>query len=270
MRLPTYFVSHGGGPWPWMKDQFGSAMDKLEASIVDIRRQIGVTPRAILMVSGHWENRNFTVSSNAAPPMVYDYYGFPAHTYLIKYPAPGSPELARQVQQLLQSGGVDCADDPQRGFDHGTFTVSYPLYPVAEVPIVQLSLRNDYNPSAHIEVGKLLAPLRDENVLIIGSGLSYHNLRRFYDPSGAAPSRQFDEWLQETLVQHVGTERDALLEQWAQAPAARVAHPNEDHLIPLMVAVGAAHDEPGVCVYHQDDFAKSLSVSSFRFGAAAN
>lgn len=267
-RLPTYFLSHGGGPWPWMKDRQGVLYDKLEASIVDIRRQLGERPRAVLMISGHWEGPQFTVSASPRPPMLYDYYGFPAHTYQVQYPAPGSPELAGRVQAMLEAGGLNCQSDEARGFDHGTFTVMAPLYPEADVPVVQLSLRQDFNPATHIACGALLAPLREEGVLIIGSGLSYHNLRRM-DPSGALPSHQFDGWLQDALVKASPPARRDLLTDWSGAPSARFAHPREEHLLPLMVAVGAAQDDAGACVYHEDDFYGCLSVSSFRFGEAA-
>jgi aromatic ring-opening dioxygenase catalytic subunit (LigB family) len=266
-RLPTYFFSHGGGPWPYMKDQFGHAFDRLEASIVDLRRQLGAKPRAILMVTGHWEEPEFRVSSSPAPPMLYDYYGFPEHTYRVRYGAPGSPALAARVQALLQEGGLACRQDEARGFDHGTFTVMEPLYPEADVPVVQLSIRRDFAPETHLAAGRLLAPLRDEGVLILGSGLSYHNLRRM-DRSAAVPSQQFDAWLQETLVRSTSPERSQALAAWATAPAARVAHPREDHFLPLMVAVGAAEAEPGACVYHEDAFMGTMAVSSFRFGAA--
>ncbi len=264
-RLPTYFLSHGGGPWPYMKEEFGSTFDKLEASIVDIRRQIGERPRAILMISGHWECPEFAVSTNPRPPMVYDYYGFPAHTYQVQYKAPGSPELAAQILALLGAGGIACRSDGERGFDHGTFTVMEPLYPEADVPVVQLSLKANFDPRAHVHVGRLLAPLRSEDVLIIGSGLSYHNLRRM-DRSAAAPSRQFDDWLQETLVGSSAAERRERLASWSTAPSARVAHPREDHLLPLMVAVGAAEGDDGACFYHEDGFMGGMTVSSFRFG----
>jgi len=264
-RLPTYFVSHGGGPWPWMKDQWGDTFAKLEASLQDMPRQLGVKPKAVLMVSGHWEERDFTLSSGAHPGMLYDYYGFPEHTYHVQYPAPGSPELAQQVKELLEAGSMTARLDGERGFDHGTFTVMAPLYPQADIPVVQLSMKTGLDPQTHIDAGKLLAPLRDEGVVIIGSGLSYHNLRQHY-AHAAAPSRQFDDWLQETLLHSAPVVRYQRLLEWSRAPAARVAHPREDHLLPLMVAVGAAWDEGGTCVYHEDDFRGVIAVSSFRFG----
>ena len=159
--------------------------------------------------------------------------------------------------------------DPERGFDHGTFTAMVPLYPQADMPVVQLSLKAGLDPQTHIDAGRLLTPLRDEGILIIGSGLSYHNLRQF-NANAAAPSRQFDAWLQETLTRSTPDKRCLCLLDWERAPAARMAHPYEDHLLPLMVAVGAAYDEAGVCVYHEDDFFGSIMVSSFRFGTAVS
>ena len=264
-RLPTYFISHGGGPWPWLKEQMPGMFDNLEASLSDMPRQVGTTPKAVLMVSGHWEERDFTVMSAPRPPMVYDYSGFPAFTYQIQYPAPGSPEVARRVQELLRGAGFAAPADDRRGFDHGTFAPLKAIYPEADVPVLQLSIRSDYDVDAHLAVGRALAPLRDEGVLIVGSGLSYHNLRRF-GAAGVDPSREFDAWLTEAVCRSVGGERNGKLRGWTAAPSARLAHPDEDHLIPLMVAVGAAEEDAGETVYHEDSFAGSLTVSSYRFG----
>ncbi|AVA24699.1 class III extradiol ring-cleavage dioxygenase [Rhizobium sp. NXC24] len=266
LSLPTYFVSHGGGPWPYITDGFRRNFDKLEQSLVEMRAELGNAVRAILVVSGHWEEQRFAISSGAQPGMVYDYHGFPEYLYHIKYGAPGQPELAKRVQALLQGRGIEAALDPTRGFDHGTFSILKPLYPEENVPVVQLSLDVSYDPALHLEAGRALAPLRDEGVLIIGSGLSYHNLRAMRGNEGHEPSRQFDAWLQQTLVHSSPYERAKLLLEWEQAPSARAAHPREDHLIPLMVAVGAARDEPGAVTYHQNDFAGGLTASSFRFG----
>jgi len=266
--LPVYFISHGGGPWPWMKDQLNGAYDQLEASLQAMPDQVspsGQPPKAVLMVSGHWEEAEFTLMASARPPMVYDYGGFPAHTYAIQYPAPGSPALARQVAALIDEAGLGPARlDTQRGFDHGAFVPMFVAYPGAQVPLVQLSMKRGYDPLAHLALGRALAPLRHEGVLIIGSGLSYHNLRAFGQP-GHAASQAFDAWLQDALAASPA-ERTARLLDWASAPAARQAHPREDHLIPLLVAVGAAEGEPSRCVYHEDDFFGGLAVSSFRFG----
>ncbi|WP_165765557.1 DODA-type extradiol aromatic ring-opening family dioxygenase [Burkholderia puraquae] len=265
-RLPSYFVSHGGGPWPYMTGAFRSNFSKLEQSLLDMRAELGDLPKAVLMVSGHWEEAGFAISSAERPGMVYDYYGFPDELYHIEYRAPGSAMLARRVRHLLLAGGIDARLDPNRGFDHGTFSVMKPLYPDEDIPVVQLSLDPGFDSARHLTVGRALAPLRDEGVLIIGSGLSFHNLPAMRDASGYEPSLHFDTWLQRTLVHSHSSERAALLVDWDQAPHARDAHPREDHLLPLMVAVGAAWDEPGSTIYHQTNFAGGLTVSSFRFG----
>ena len=265
--LPTYFISHGGGPWPWMKEQAGATYDRLAASLADIPRRIGTAPRAILMVSAHWEADAFTVQGHAAPPMIYDYGGFPAHTYEVRYAAPGDPALAHRVRSLIAGAGLPAALDAERGFDHGTFSPMAAIYPRADVPVVQLSLRRGLDPAEHLALGRALAPLRAEEVLIVGSGLSYHNLRNF-GPRARDASHAFDDWLDASVVQAAPGERSARLIDWAAAPAARMAHPREEHLIPLMVAVGAAESEAGKRIYHETDFMGGIAVSSFRFGAA--
>lgn len=264
-RLPTYFISHGGGPWPWMKAQLNGAYDQLEASLQAVPAQLGQTPKAVLVISGHWEASEFTVMAAPRPPMIYDYSGFPAHTYDVTYPAPGSPELADRVQTLIKAAGMPARLDSQRGFDHGTFVPLFAIYPEAQLPVLQLSVKSSYDPAEHLALGRALAPLRDEGVLIIGSGLSYHNLRAF-GPGGQASSKAFDQWLQSAVVNSSPAERSSRLLDWASAPAARLAHPREDHLVPLMVAVGAAEGERGQCVYHEDDFFGGITVSSFMFG----
>jgi len=268
MTLPTYFISHGGGPWPYMEDM-RRLMHALELSLKDIPRQIGLTPKALLVISGHWEDVAFSVMASPKPPMVYDYQGFPPHTYRVSYPAPGSPALAERVHSLIEAASLPVRLDTQRGFDHGTFAPLAVMYPNADVPVVQLSLQTELDPAQHLALGRALAPLRDEGVLIIGSGLSYHNLR-LMGPQARAPSQAFDGWLQETLVESTSAERWARLLAWREAPAARIAHPREDHLLPLMVAVGAAYAEAGICVYHEANVFGGMTASSFRFGAAAH
>ena len=267
MNLPTYFISHGGGPWPYIPD-LRVAMHALEVSLADIPRQLAERPKAILMVSAHWEENEFRVMSNPLPPMVYDYSGFPAHTYQVRYAAPGSPALAERVTSLIKAAGLPAQTDAQRGFDHGAFAPLAVMYPDADMPVVQLSLRAGLDPAQHLALGRALAPLRSEGVLIIGSGLSYHNLRRF-GPLAKEPSSSFDDWLQETLIASSTTERVRQLINWEQAPAARVAHPREEHLLPLMVAVGAAEQEVASCVYHEENVFGGVVASSFRFGAIA-
>lgn len=263
--LPTYFLSHGGGPWPWLTGPMRDAMGLLEESLRALPVELGGDPAAILMVSGHWEAPAFTVQTHPNPPMVYDYGGFPEHTYRIRYPAPGSPALAGRVVELLGGAGIDVREDARRGYDHGMYAPLAPAWPDADVPVVQLSIRHGYDPDEHLAVGRALAPLRDEGVLVLGSGLSYHNLG-LMGPAASVPSKEFDGWLTTTLVHSSPRERTERLRRWSSAPSARVAHPAEDHLIPLMVVVGAAEAEVAVRTYHQDDFFGGVAASSYRFG----
>jgi aromatic ring-opening dioxygenase catalytic subunit (LigB family) len=197
--------------------------------------------------------------------MVYDYSGFPDFTYRIKYTAQGSPDVAHRAQELLRGAGFEASVNNLRGFDHGTFAPMAAIYPEADVPVLQLSIRSDYDVEAHLAAGRALAPLRDEGVLIVASGLSYHNLRRF-GAAGQHPSHEFDAWLTRVVCESTSEERNKNLRDWTEAPSARLAHPDEDHLIPLMVAVGAAESEPGQLIYHEDSFFGGLTVSSYRFG----
>lgn len=265
--MPTYFVSHGGGPWPWLKKEM-PYFDALEESLQAIPKELGEKPKAILMISGHWEENDFTVMTTVKPPMIYDYSGFPEHTYHIQYPAAGSPAVASRVAELLKAYGIAVGENSTRGYDHGTYTTAYPMYPEADVPVIQLSIKKNYDPLAHIKLGEALRPLREEGVLIIGSGLSYHNLRAMFrrDPAVSNGSKEFDNWLQETLLHSSPDERVARLLKWADAPSARAAHPQEDHLIPLMVVVGAARNEKAAMNYHEDDFMGTIATSSFKFG----
>jgi len=266
-KMPTYFISHGGGPWPWLKSEM-PMYALLEKSLQDIPRELGVVPRVVLCVSAHWESADFAIQAHPHPPMLYDYGGFPEHTYQIQYPAPGAPACAAKVHQLLQSAGLSSHLDIERGFDHGNFTPLYVMYPQANVPIFQVSLKAGLRPQEHIELGRALSSLRDEGVLIIGSGLSYHNLRAMFshDQAAGPASHQFDAWLGETLRQENSAKRTEDLLHWQKAPAARAAHPREEHLLPLMVALGAAENEKAIRIYHEDRFMGGLAVSSFRFG----
>jgi aromatic ring-opening dioxygenase catalytic subunit (LigB family) len=240
---------------------------KLEESLRGLPRDLPGTPEAILVVSAHWEDSGFAVMTGAAPPMIYDYGGFPEELYRIRYPAAGSPRLAERAHSLIQEANLPTRPDGGRGFDHGTYSILAVTHPQADVPVFQVSIRADYDPEAHLELGRALAPLRDEGVLILGSGSSYHNLRRFFDLRGRnTDSAQFDGWLRETLVDSAPAQRSERLLEWARAPAAREAHPREDHLMPLHVVVGAAQKDPGRVVYSQQDFRGAIALSSYRFG----
>ena len=261
-RLPTVFISHGGGPWPWMAEA-KPAYAQLAHELATLPRRWPQATR-MLMISAHWEAPHFTLQGAAQPGMLFDYYGFPPETYQVKYPAAGDPALAARVVDLLQAAHLPAAVDAERGFDHGMFSPMAVMYPKADLPTVQLSLRRGLAPAEHLALGRALAPLRDEGVIIVGSGLSYHNLRA-WGPYGQAPSAAFDRWLEDTMALH-GQARSERLLHWEHAPAARQAHPREEHLLPLMVAVGAAEDEAATRTYHQRDFMGGLTVSNFVFG----
>jgi aromatic ring-opening dioxygenase catalytic subunit (LigB family) len=262
-RMPTYFISHGGGPWPWMPD-WRAQFANLEASFVQMVKDLPQRPKAILMVSGHWEDDSFAVMTSPNPPMVYDYSGFPPDTYHIQYKAPGAPDIATRAADLIRAAGLPVRLDAKRGFDHGTFVPAYIMYPDASVPLFQISLRHGYDPADHMALGRALAPLRDEGVLIIGSGLSYHNLRLF-GPGAKVPSAAFDDWLATTMAAAPAARTQALL-NWEQAPYARTCHAAEDHFAPIWAAVGAAEGDAAQMVYHDIDLFGGVTASSYRLG----
>ena len=264
-RLPTYFLSHGAGPWSFMAGPFREQFATLEMALMETGRELAQAD-AFLVVSAHWETDGFAVSSSAQPAMIYDYAGFPPHTYQIRYEALGSPLLAQRVQRLLQADGIpNCRLDPERGYDHGTFAIMKVMRPFADKPVVQLSLNKGLDPQLHFDIGRLLAPLRNEGIAIIGSGQSFQNLS-LRDARAIEPSMQFDSWLQDTIVRaSSGDRRDRLL-RWKDAPCARLAHKREEHLIPLMVAAGAASDDPAQCIY-RERLADIMMAASFRFGS---
>lgn len=263
-RLPVVFAPHGGGPWPFVEMGMPRAeVDALSSYLRTLRDVAKTPPSALLVVSAHWEADVPTVMTSPAPPLLFDYYGFPPASYELTWPAPGSPALAARVRALLGGAGIESAEDPQRGFDHGTFIPLKVTYPEAELPTVQLSLKAGLDPAEHLAIGRALAPLRDEGVLIVGSGMSFHNLRAFRDPRAAAMAITFDEWLRAIAVLPAA-ERDAALATWSQAPAARQAHPREEHLLPLMVIAGAAGEDRGALTF--DGTMLGIRLSAFHYG----
>lgn len=267
-RLPTFFIPHGGGPCFFMDWNPPGIWDRMAAFLRGIIGTLPSRPRAIVMVTAHWQEAAFTVSAHPKPGMLFDYYGFPPHTYELSYPASGDPSLAARISALLTDAGLPAQMDAQRGFDHGTFIPLLLMAPQADIPVVQMSLRHDLDPRAHLAAGRALAPLRDEGVLIVGSGMSFHNMRGYGDPRFGPISDVFDEWLTQA-VQSAPAERDAALAAWDQAPQARLCHPAkaEEHLLPLMVAAGAAGHSPGAQVF--SDRVMETTLSGFRFGEDA-
>lgn len=263
-RMPVVFLPHGGGPWPFVDIGWNlQDSDALAAYLESVKALPKTPPKALLVISAHWEERVPTVMTSAKPPMLYDYYGFPPASYQIQWPAPGEPALAKRVQDLLGAAGFQTATDSERGFDHGTFVPLKLTYPDAEVPTIQLSLKAGLDPAEHLAIGRALAPLRDEGVFIIGSGMTFHNLRAFRDPRSQPVAETFDAWLRDAATAEAA-ERDRHLVEWAAAPAARAAHPREEHLIPLMVIAGAAGADRGKLAYN-GTFA-GLRLSAYHYG----
>jgi aromatic ring-opening dioxygenase catalytic subunit (LigB family) len=213
--------------------------DGLREALASLLGLLPAEPRAILVISAHWESEVFEIESAPAPGLIYDYGGFPPHTYELTHSAPGDPALAAEIDALLTGAGIDHRMHPDRGWDHGVFIPLKVMDPEARIPIVAMSVRRDLDPIAHLELGRALAPLREQGVFILGSGFSFHNFATF----GSPKAQVFDDWLQGVMTSDARTRWDALA-HWADAPTARNAHAREEHLIPLMVAAGAADDVP--------------------------
>lgn len=240
------------------------AWNQLESYLQHFARALPERPRAILIVSGHWEEQVPTVNAGVAPGLLFDYHGFPDNTYRLTWPAPGAPILAARIRELFGSAGIESAANTVRGWDHGVFVPMKVVFPAADIPVVQLSLQHGLDPETHLAMGRALTPLRDEGVLIVGSGQSYHNLRGFMAGGGRTDreAEAFDDWLREAML--AGADRHRALTEWAKAPGARAAQPREDHLLPLMVVAGAASGEPGHIDFHGHVLGKP--ISGFRFG----
>ncbi|MFT3924032.1 MAG: class III extradiol ring-cleavage dioxygenase [Myxococcales bacterium] len=264
-RMPVVYLPHGGGPWPFVNLGFPQhELDSLSGYLRSLSRLPKSAPKALLVISAHWEERVPSVTTSAAPPMLYDYYGFPPESYSVQWPAPGAPALAGEVRKLLEGAGFATAADEKRGYDHGTFVPLKLAYPDADVPTVQLSLKAGLDPAEHLAMGRALAPLRDQGVFIVGSGMSFHNMGAFRDPRGARPHAEaFDRWLQETGTAPEA-QRNERLVAWASAPSARMAHPREEHLLPMMVIAGAAGSDQGSVPYSGELF--GLPFSAYHFG----
>jgi len=264
MRQPAIFIPHGGGPcffmdWTWgPADTWKATKDFLEG----LAATLPETPRALLVVSGHWEEPAFTAGSGAQPKLIFDYSGFPDHTYRLSWPAPGQPELAARVEQMLSAAGLPAALDPNRGYDHGVFVPLKVALPRAEIPVVTLSLAASLDPALHLAAGRALAPLRDEGVLLVASGMSFHNLRGYFQPQTAERSRTFDAWLTKA-VESPASERDSLMQDWRNAPFAAYCHPREEHLIPLLVTAGAGGEAAGKRIFK--DQPMGAAISAYRF-----
>jgi len=247
-KTQIVYFSHGGGPLPILGDPGHKAMVDF---MIQLPSQLK-KPDAILVISAHWEESAATLLGAQNPAMFYDYYGFPDQAYEITYPAPGSPECANRISGYLEKNNIPTYIDPQRGFDHGLFIPLKLMYPQADIPCLQLSLLRGLNPKAHIALGNALRELNNENILVIGSGFSFHNMRAFSWQGIGAPdpaNDAFQNWLIEVCTGPLPhSEREQRLIEWEKAPSARYCHPREEHLLPLHVCLGMA-DGPARLIF---------------------
>lgn len=264
-RMPTYFIPHGAGPCFFMDWNPPDAWDRTRMFLEAIAGELPEIPRAIVLISGHWLAPQFTTATAEKPELIFDYHGFPPHTYRLRYDAPGAPALAADVTKLLETAGQPTAQDPSRGFDHGVFVPLKVMFPKADIPVLALSLHQNLDPATHLAAGKALESLRDQGVLIVGSGMSFHNMRGYGDPRFGPISDAFDHWLEQAVALPEAARTDAFT-HWEQAPAARLSHPPraEEHLLPLLVVAGAAGADAGRRVF--SDRVMETTISGFRFG----
>lgn len=264
-RMPTLFVPHGAGPCFFMDWNPAHAWDATARFLKSVAASLPEKPKAIVVISGHWLEDEFRVTGASHPGLIYDYNGFPAHTYELRYPAPGDPALAARIVELLGAAGMPASRDDARGFDHGVFIPLKLMFPEAQIPVVQLSLRYDLDPQALLAAGQALAGLRDEGVLIVGSGMSFHNMRGYGDARFGPISDEFDTWLS-SAIESEPEQRNAALWAWEQAPSARLCHPprGEEHLLPLLVAAGAGGESAGGKLF--SDRVMETTLSAFGFG----
>jgi aromatic ring-opening dioxygenase catalytic subunit (LigB family) len=264
-RMPALFIPHGGGPCFFMDWDPKNEWDKMANYLRNIASGLPAQPKAVVMVSAHWIQSEVTVTSAAHPEMIFDYDGFPANTYELRYPAPGEPGLAEKLVHLLKTAGIQARTNETRGYDHGMFIPMLLMFPEANIPVIQMSLTKTLNPEEHIAIGQALESLRDEGVLIVGSGMSFHNMRGYGDPRYGPISDIFDTWLTQSVESDPHT-RNKSLAHWEDAPGARQCHPPgaEEHLIPLMVVSGAAGQDKGVKAF--TDRVMQTTISAFHFG----
>ncbi len=262
-RQPALFLPHGGGPCFFM--EWGTTWTHMAAYLRSVGPSLPRRPDAIVVMSGHWETQDMVVGSAVHPSLIYDYYGFPPHTYQLEYPVPGAPAVAGKIGQLLHNAGIACTEDATRGLDHGVFIPFMLAFPEADIPVVEISLPKTLDAAGVLHLGEVLAPLRDENILLVGTGMTYHNMRHLMRPDAVSDARSvaFDTWLQ-CAVEAPFDRRTKSLLDWEHAPFARECHPQPEHLLPLMFAAGAAGTDTGFRDY--SDIVMGKALSGFRFG----
>lgn len=254
-RMPALYLSHGAPPLA--DDPVWTG--ELAAWSAELPR-----PRAILVVSAHWEEAPLAIGATTTVPLVYDFWGFPEHYYQVRYAAPGAPKLAEDVRKLLRAAGTPVQDIPERGLDHGAYVPLVEMFPGADIPVLQISMPT-LDPRKLMDIGRKLAPLRDEGVLIVGSGFFTHNLAALRHTGGGVPgwSAEFDDWGHRALE---AQDVDALLDFEHKSPAGRLAHPRTEHFAPLFVTLGASESELDRGRSVIDGFWLGLAKRSVQFG----
>lgn len=250
IKAKALFISHGGGPLPLLNDMYHQEMVQILREI----ESVIVKPKAIVVVSAHWEENKITLTGNRNPELIYDYEGFPRQSYNIEYDAPGNPELSNSIFMHLKEQNFDVELDNERGWDHGVFVPLKLLYPDAEIPIIQISLISGLDPEKHIQLGKALQNILNEDTLLIGSGFTFHNMSMVYshfDTEKRQLNQSFENWLKTTLMDNNLSDADKANEliNWENAPGARFCHPREEHLLPLHVCYGYSGKE-AIKSYH--------------------
>ena len=233
----VFFISHGGGPRPLFGDPSHADMVTELQSVASL---VG-TPRAVIVVSAHWEAEVISVTGSSEPSLYFDYYNFPSEAYEVEYPCPGYPSLANEIVEVLASDSIPASIDSERGLDHGVFVPMKIMYPDANIPTVQVSLNASLDPLLHLSVGKALQRLNQENLLILGSGFSFHNIQKLLSPvANETPiaNNAFEDWLQASVYEKNALDPVNQIDKWRQAPFAEYCHPREEHLLPLHVCVG--------------------------------
>jgi len=267
MRQPSLYVPHGAGPCFFMHWDPPNTWDKHRQFLENIPSLLPKRPDAVIVVSAHWEANHFAVQANPTPGLLFDYHGFPEETYQLQWPARGEPELAMEVSRLLKSAGLPTALDTTRGYDHGVFVPMKVAFPSPDIPFIQLSLHTSLDPELHYRAGVALSALRDRNILLIGSGNTFHNipvlLRGIKQRADSASGKDFDDWLTKTLTTQAPAVRKNSLLRWTDAPSARYAQPREEHLAPLFVIAGSA--ENAICRRIFEDMVLGAVESAFLF-----
>ncbi|XP_063632389.1 uncharacterized protein LOC134803520 [Cydia splendana] len=251
---PALFVNHGGGPMPLLGDKDHAGLTNFLRD--GVKKHVDFkNVKAIILVTAHWEENKVTISSGNHHDLYFDYYGFPPESYKYRYDAPGDPKLAARIHETLKKSGIDSRLDPSRGWDHGVFVPMILINPEANIPIIQVSVLSNQDPEQHYKLGQALHQFRKEGIAIIGSGMSYHNMREFFNSrrAGHVINKEFDDYLNDVCTAEEEKRKEGLI-SWREATGANEAHPPRaaEHFMPLVVVAGAGGSKPGERIFNWD------------------